>query len=101
MQNFLSLLQQEIMKQGSWLREYYLEGQIKDGDDVENLFYDLPTTPKRRNRYLYPSSELESLKIHAMPQLLKRTNMLNMDYVWPGTSSDDIGLVQADKRWGM
>lgn len=101
MQNFLPHLQQEIVKQGGWLREYYLEGQIKDGDDVENLFYDLPTTPKRRNQYLYPNSEPGSLRIHALPQLLKRTNLWNVEYVWPGTSSDDVRLAQADGRWGM
>jgi UDP-glucose:glycoprotein glucosyltransferase len=83
---FLPLLQQELTKQGHWLREYYYEGHIEDGDIVENLFYDLPTTPKRRNRYLYPSSEPESLRIHALPQLMKRTNLWDMYYVWPGMS---------------
>lgn len=73
------------MKQGNWLREQYYEGNIQDGDAVENMFYDLPTTPKRRNRYLYPSSEPESLRIHALPQLLKRTNLSHMDHIWPGT----------------
>ena len=62
------------------------EGHIQNKDNVENLFYDLPTTPKRRNRYLYPSSEPESLRIQALPQLLKRINLWDMDYVWPGTS---------------
>ena len=89
------------MKQGGWVREYYFEGQIQDGDSVENLFYDLPTTPKRRNRYLYPNSDPESLRIHALPQLLKRTNLWNMDYVWPGTSSDDVMLFRADECRGM
>ena len=74
------------MKQGGWLREHYFSGHIQEGDNVENLFYDLPTTPKRRNRYLYPSSEPGSLRIQALPQLLKRTDLWDMDYVWPGMS---------------
>jgi UDP-glucose:glycoprotein glucosyltransferase len=61
------------------------EGHIQNKDNVENLFYDLPTTSKRRNQYLYPSSELGSLRIHSLPQLLMRANVWNMGYVWPGT----------------
>ena len=72
------------MKQANWIREYYFNGLVQDGDSVENLFYDLPTTPKRRNRYLYPSSGPEDLRIHALPQLLKRINLWDIDYVWPG-----------------
>ena len=74
------------MKQGNWIREYYFSGHVQEGDNVENLFYDLPTTPKHRNRYLYPSSEPQSLRIQALPQLLKRIDLWDMDYVWPGMS---------------
>jgi hypothetical protein len=42
---FLGLLQQEIVKQSGWLPQYYFEGQIQDGDNVKNFFYDHPTTP--------------------------------------------------------
>ena len=95
----MALLQQEITQQGNWLREYYYEGHIKNGDSVENLFYDLLTTPKRRNKYLYPSAEPGSLRVHAMPQLLKRTGLGNMEYIWPGVSpSDGTWLNGADEQ---
>ena len=98
----MALLQQEIMQQGTWLPECYYGGHIKNGQNVENLCYDLPTTPKRRNRYLYPSPGPGSLRVHAMPQLLKRIGLGNMVYVLPGMfPSDGTWLNGADEQLGL
>jgi len=48
-------------------------------------FYDLPTTAKRRNRYVYPSSKAGSLKIFDMPEILEEVGIdrTSIDYLTP------------------
>ncbi len=51
-----------------------------------NYFYDLPTTSKRRNRYIYPTNSLGSLKIANLPELFSRKQFKRLSpYVYPRT----------------
>ena len=55
-----------------------------NGKDMTNYFYDLPTTNKRRNAYIYPSQLPGSLKIVNFPELLARVNVkLSSSFLYP------------------
>lgn len=48
-------------------------------------FYDLPTTAKRRNKHIYPSSKAGSLKVFDLPLLFDEVEIdrANLDYLSP------------------
>ena len=48
-------------------------------------FYDLPSTAKRRNRHVYPSTQAGNLKVFALPDLFDQVGIdrAAMDYVYP------------------
>jgi UDP-glucose:glycoprotein glucosyltransferase len=46
-----------------------LNSSIQATLDMSNYFYDLPTTPKRRNRYLFPDSTNAPLRVHSINTL--------------------------------
>lgn len=51
------------------------EGSLSDatkGESMSNYFYDLPTSSKRRNRYIFPSNAAGSLRIVNLPELFGR-----------------------------
>ena len=54
---------------------------------METYFYDLPTTSKRRNRYIFPSDP-SSLNIVNLPELFGKTRMRvsSSTYIYPGLS---------------
>ena len=46
-----------------------LNSTIQATMDMSNYFYDLPTTPKRRNRYLFPDPVNAPLRVHPINAL--------------------------------
>ena len=70
-------------------REQLYEGSLTDENkgDMATYFYDLPTTAKRRNKYIYPASSAPgSLKITNLPELLTKTRfrLEAGSYLYPG-----------------
>jgi len=63
------------------------EGVVSDetrGESMTNYFYDLPTTSKRRNRYIFPPNSPGSLKIANLPDLFSRKQFNRLSpYVYP------------------
>ncbi|GJF00041.1 glycosyltransferase family 24 protein [Phanerochaete sordida] len=54
------------------IQEAVFAGTLTDDDaeNVENYFYDLPSTAARRNRYIYPSDKTGGLRVVNLPELL-------------------------------
>ncbi|CAE7169569.1 unnamed protein product [Rhizoctonia solani] len=63
--NFLRHLQTEMGTQINFLQEQLYAGALADAleTDVSVFLYDLPTTSKRRNKFIYPSG---NMKIYAL-----------------------------------
>ncbi|KAF9513801.1 glycosyltransferase family 24 protein [Hydnum rufescens UP504] len=76
-QDFLKNLQIENAKQTQFLQEEILTGRLEDdeGRDMSVYFYDLPTTAKRRNRHVYPSTQAGSLKVFSLPDLFDQVGI--------------------------
>ncbi|KAH9946426.1 glycosyltransferase family 24 protein [Epithele typhae] len=70
--NILQSFQQEAMQQLQHVQMKVYQGQLSDehAAGVSTYFYDLPTTGKRRNVYIYPSSKPGSLRIFSLPELI-------------------------------
>jgi UDP-glucose:glycoprotein glucosyltransferase len=53
--------------------------------DVSVYFYDLPTTVKRRNPFIYPSNQPGSLRVINLPEIFERAGIprSTLDYVYP------------------
>jgi UDP-glucose:glycoprotein glucosyltransferase len=86
-QNFLAQLQQTAGTQTT-----YLQGEVQAGRllntpelDMSVYFYDLPTTPKRRNRYLFPD-ETAPLRVHRLDSLFTGAGFEYpyKDLIYPG-----------------
>ncbi|KAL9710152.1 killer toxin resistant protein [Leucoagaricus gongylophorus] len=76
--DFLRTLQAESAQQMQWLQEKIYSGAISDEQDkhldMSTYFYDLPTTSKRRNRYIIPSTS-DGLQITNVPEVLKSSGL--------------------------
>ncbi|KIM46645.1 glycosyltransferase family 24 protein [Hebeloma cylindrosporum] len=73
--DFLRHLQTEVGVQMQFLQEKVYEGSLSDatkGESMSNYFYDLPTSSKRRNRYIFPSNAAGRLRIVNLPELFGR-----------------------------
>ena len=46
-----------------------------DADNIENYFYDLPTTMKRRNRHIVPVGDGDGLRIASLPNLHQQAGL--------------------------
>ncbi|KAJ4473165.1 glycosyltransferase family 24 protein [Lentinula aciculospora] len=68
-ENFLRNMQIEISRQLIHLQEEIYEGHLTDEDNerISNYFFDLPTTARRRNKYVVPSKD--NLDIISLPEL--------------------------------
>ncbi|CAE6460119.1 unnamed protein product [Rhizoctonia solani] len=66
--NFLRHLQTEMGTQATFFQEQLYTGALADTPetDVSVFMYDLPTTAKRRNKFIYPSG---NTKIHVLDNL--------------------------------
>ncbi|KAJ3505081.1 hypothetical protein NLJ89_g7601 [Agrocybe chaxingu] len=72
---FLTHLQNEMSVQMRMFQEKVYEGSLSDENKPEsmsNYFYDLPTTNKRRNRYIYPSPG--GLRIVNLPEVFAKSS---------------------------
>ncbi|KAF8309108.1 hypothetical protein DL93DRAFT_2217500 [Clavulina sp. PMI_390] len=85
--DFLRILQGEISGQTQYLIEQIYNGKLQDSDelDMSVFFYDLPSTVKRRNKYIYPSSKAGSLKVFDLPLLFDQVALdrATLDYLYP------------------
>jgi UDP-glucose:glycoprotein glucosyltransferase len=66
-----------------------------DADNIENYFYDLPTSMKRRNRYVVPAGDGDGLRIASLPALHQQAglNASPTVFIYPGkaiSSSSEI-----------
>ncbi|KAG7094908.1 hypothetical protein E1B28_005714 [Marasmius oreades] len=96
--SFLNQMQVESRGQLQYLQEQLYEGHIvqpsPDPDDPEkkpfsmsNFFNDLPTTSKRRNKYIVPPSA-DKLKLVNLPEVVERSEWMipKGGYIYPGGS---------------
>ena len=65
------------------------KGELRDEDHAESVttyFYDLPTTAKRRNAYIHPSTQVGSLRIVSLPELIEGNGQESKPgaFVYPG-----------------
>ncbi|TFK38220.1 UDP-glucose:Glyco protein glucosyltransferase-domain-containing protein [Crucibulum laeve] len=85
--DFLRQLQMELGQQLQYFQEKVYSGEIKEDSatDMENYFYNMPTTAKRRTRYIYPSTGGGSLRIMNLPELFEKTGLRlsPSSYIYP------------------
>jgi hypothetical protein len=66
-------------------------GVITDehADDIENYFYDLPTTMKRRNRHIVPVGNGGDVRVAGLPDLHRWAGLHTSPdmFVYPGIST--------------
>ncbi|KAF9269441.1 hypothetical protein L218DRAFT_953049 [Marasmius fiardii PR-910] len=95
--NFLNQMQIESRGQLQYLQEQLYQGRIvqptpgpEDPEEkpfsMSNFFNDLPTTAKRRNKYIVPPAD--KLRIINLPEVIERTRWMvpNGGYIYPGGS---------------
>ncbi|KDR79892.1 hypothetical protein GALMADRAFT_242006 [Galerina marginata CBS 339.88] len=90
-EDFLRHLQGEMGQQMAFLQEKVYEGSLTDADLAEtmgNYFYDLPTTSKRRNSYIYPSTGSKNVHILNLPDVFAKTRfrVSASTYLYPSES---------------
>ncbi|TBU43432.1 glycosyltransferase family 24 protein [Dichomitus squalens] len=76
--DFLRYLQTEASEQLQHLQLKVYRGELTDEDDAESIstyFYDLPTTAKRRNMYVHPSTAVGGLRIFSLPELIESNGL--------------------------
>ncbi|CUA68035.1 UDP-glucose:glycoprotein glucosyltransferase [Rhizoctonia solani] len=83
--NFLRHLQTEMGAQVNFIQEQLYAGALADAPetDVSIFMYDLPTTAKRRNKFIYPSG---NTKIYALDNLFDSagaTKQLKDSFIYP------------------
>ena len=68
------------------MQVYHGELTGEDPAEVANYFYDLPTTAKRRNAYIHPSTQVGSLRIVSLPELIEGNGLESKPgaFVYPG-----------------
>ncbi|KAF5311086.1 hypothetical protein D9619_007791 [Psilocybe cf. subviscida] len=86
-EEFLRNLQVEMSTQMQFFQEQVYSGQLTDndrGETMSNYFYDLPTTSKRRNQYIYPSGSA-ALRVFNLHDLFTQTLFLASpaSYLYP------------------
>ncbi|KAI4517310.1 glycosyltransferase family 24 protein [Schizophyllum commune Loenen D] len=72
---FLRAMQSEVALQTNFLQEQLYAGQLSEDDSarMETYFYDLPGAQKRRNAYIYQSTD--ELVIESLPELLAKAKL--------------------------
>ncbi|KAF8155695.1 UDP-glucose:glycoprotein glucosyltransferase-domain-containing protein [Crassisporium funariophilum] len=90
---FIRQLQIELGQQMNFLQEKVYEGSLSDetkGETMGTYFYDLPTTSKRRNRYIFPSN-VAGLRIVNLHELFDKTGFRHSlsaaSYIYPEDSN--------------
>lgn len=66
---------------------YQSELTDEDAERMATYFYDLPTTAKRRNEYIHPSTKAGSLRIFGLPELIERNGLKSSSgsFLYPGS----------------
>lgn len=90
--NFLVSLQREVGLQTQYLQTEVQVGRLSSNQpvDMSTYFYDLPSTPKRRNRFLFPDPETSPLRVERLDTLFRTSGFEwpNEDLLYPeGTES--------------
>ncbi|KAE9396725.1 glycosyltransferase family 24 protein [Gymnopus androsaceus JB14] len=87
-ENFLRNMQTEIARQLVHLQEEIYAGHLTDDDNetISTYFYDLPTTRRRRSKYVLPSKD--NLEIVSLPELLSESGfgVTPASFVYPAES---------------
>jgi UDP-glucose:glycoprotein glucosyltransferase len=87
LQNFLAQLQQTAGTQTAYLQGEVQAGRLRNTPelDMSVYFYDLPATPKRRNRYLFPD-ETTPLRVYRLDSLFTGAGFEYpyKDLIYPG-----------------
>ncbi|KAJ4470665.1 glycosyltransferase family 24 protein [Lentinula edodes] len=75
-ESFLRNMQTEISRQLMHLQEEIYEGHLTEEDNgrISSYFFDLPTTARRRNKYIVPSKD--NLDIISLPELQKDSSSI-------------------------
>ncbi|KAG8807237.1 hypothetical protein FRC17_004564 [Serendipita sp. 399] len=70
---FLVSLQRDAGSQTAYFQNEVQIGKVSSssGVDFSTYFYDLPSTPKRRNRYLFPDPETSPLQVKRLDALFR------------------------------
>ncbi|PPQ88795.1 hypothetical protein CVT25_010481 [Psilocybe cyanescens] len=94
-ENFMRQLQTEVATQMAYLQEKVYSGSLADDEEREtmgNYFYDLPTTSKRRNKYIYPSTGSKSIHIANLPEIFSKTRfrLSPSAYLYPPAEAESI-----------
>ncbi|KAI9511020.1 UDP-glucose:glycoprotein glucosyltransferase-domain-containing protein [Russula earlei] len=76
-EGFLNSLQSAIGQALQYFRENVHSGVITDAHavDIENHFYDLPTTMKRRNRHIVPVGSSSGVPMTSLPNVHRRAGL--------------------------
>ena len=55
-------------------------------ESIGTYFYDLPSTPERRNRYIYPNPAAGNLKVVSLPDVFEKTqpHLAHASFIYPG-----------------
>lgn len=61
-----------------------LTNAIQETIDMSTYFYDLSTTPKRRNRYVFPDASTAPLRVQSIDALFGDKDKWAQSLVYPG-----------------
>jgi UDP-glucose:glycoprotein glucosyltransferase len=88
--DFLRSMQMEVGKQLRYLQEKLYENELSetDSENISTYFYDLPSSAKRRNQYIYPTSATGSLRIVNAPEIFSRVGLRTSSstFIYPAES---------------
>ncbi|KAF8994665.1 UDP-glucose:glycoprotein glucosyltransferase-domain-containing protein, partial [Cyathus striatus] len=87
-QDFLRAIQMELMQQIQFFQEKVYEGTLSNERkaEISTFFYGLPTTSKRRNKYIFPVTQGQgALRIVSLPEVFERAGLTVGEgaYVYP------------------
>ena len=70
-------------------------GKLRDDMDMSMYFYDLPTTPARRNRHIYPATGKGGLRVVNLPEVFSRlkTPRVFSEFINPGWHESIVSIV--------
>ncbi|KAH7098875.1 UDP-glucose:glycoprotein glucosyltransferase-domain-containing protein [Auriculariales sp. MPI-PUGE-AT-0066] len=71
--DFFRSLQSEVGSMTEYMTGKIRADEVNDDTDFDNYWYDLPTSSKSRNQYIFPSAKTGPLKIVNLPEVFERT----------------------------
>ncbi|KAF8905183.1 glycosyltransferase family 24 protein [Gymnopilus junonius] len=93
-EDFFRYMQTEMSVQMNYLSEKIYSGVLSDENKPEsmsNYFYDLPTTSKRRNVYMFPPGGSKDVQIVSLPEVFAKTRfrVSPQTYLYP-TAAESV-----------